>query len=68
LSSANDCQCDYWKAIVEMNGLNVLTKEQNEALKVLESISDSTLRRKMIEFLIKENSKKETPLIIEAPY
>ncbi|MCI08913.1 hypothetical protein A2U01_0029995, partial [Trifolium medium] len=37
----NDCQCNelnYWKSIVEMNGLNVLTKDQDEALKAIESI------------------------------
>ncbi|MCH97278.1 hypothetical protein A2U01_0018271, partial [Trifolium medium] len=40
-SDNNDCQCNglnYWKSIVEMNGLNVLTNEQDEALKAIESI------------------------------
>lgn len=42
-SDNNDCQCnqlDYWKSIVDMNGLNVLTSEQDEAIKAIESISD----------------------------
>ncbi|XP_045792081.1 uncharacterized protein LOC123886847 [Trifolium pratense] len=50
-SDNNNCQCNelsYWKSIVEMNGLNVLTNEQDEALKALESISDDNLRRKLI--------------------
>ena len=43
-----NCQCNelnYWKSIVEMNGLNVLTSEQDQALKALESISDNSLKR-----------------------
>jgi hypothetical protein len=70
-SDNNDCQCNdlnYWKSIVEMNGLNVLTSEQDQALKALESISDNSLKRKMIEFLIKENTKEKSPIINEAPY
>jgi hypothetical protein len=71
-SSDDNCQCndeiEYWKSIVNMNGLNVLTEEQDKTLKILESIPDNNLRRKMIEFLIKDNSKREAPQIIEAPY
>ena len=70
-SGNNNCQCnqiDYWKSIVDMNGLNVLTTEQDEAIKAIESISDNNLKRKMLEVLIQENSKKESPIIIEAPY
>ncbi|CAJ2643632.1 unnamed protein product [Trifolium pratense] len=70
-SDNNDCQCNelsYWKSIVEMNGLNVLTSEQDEALKALESISDDNLRRKLIETLIRDNSREKTPLVTEAPY
>lgn len=37
-------------------------------LKISVSISVFCTSGKMMEFLIKENSKKETPLIIEAPY
>ncbi|XP_045798027.1 uncharacterized protein LOC123892268 [Trifolium pratense] len=70
-SDNNSCQCNelnYWKSIVEMNGLNVLTSEQDEALKALESIQDDNLRRKLIETLIKDNLRGKTPLIKEAPY
>ncbi|KAK1360088.1 hypothetical protein POM88_044562 [Heracleum sosnowskyi] len=68
----NNCQCNeinYWKSIVEMNGLNVLTADQDKALKVIEALTDPDLKRKMIETLI-ENSivKKESPLIMEALY
>ncbi|CAL5186076.1 unnamed protein product [Lathyrus oleraceus] len=54
-SDSNDCQCnqlDYWKSIVGMNGLNVLTSKQDEAIKAIESISNKELKRKMIEVLI----------------
>ncbi|CAK8565192.1 unnamed protein product [Lathyrus sativus] len=67
----NNCQhnkIDYWKSIVDMNGLNVLTTEQDEAIKAIESISDNNLKRKMLEVLIKEISKKKSPIINEAPY
>ncbi|XP_050912612.1 uncharacterized protein LOC127127466 [Lathyrus oleraceus] len=70
-SNNNNCQCnqlDYWKSIVDMNGLNVLTSEQDEAIKAIESISDTNLKRKMLEVLIQENSRKESPVITEAPY
>ncbi|KAK2424968.1 hypothetical protein QL285_035270 [Trifolium repens] len=70
-SDNKNCQCNelnYWKSIVNMNGLIVLTSEQDQALKVLESISDNNLKRKMIEFLIKENSREKSPMINEAPY
>lgn len=67
-SDSNNCQynqLDYWKSIVDMNGLNVLTSEQDEAIK---SISNREQKRKMLEVLIQENSKKDFPLITEAPY
>ncbi|KAK2374805.1 hypothetical protein QL285_075743 [Trifolium repens] len=70
-SDNNSCQCNelsYWKSIVEMNGLNVLTSEQDEALKALESIPDDNLRRKLIETLIRDNLREKAPLIKEAPY
>ena len=49
-----------------MNGLNVLSEDQDKVLKALELIKDSELKRKLIETLIRDNS--ETPKIIEAPY
>jgi hypothetical protein len=67
----NNCQCDYYKSIVDMNGLNVLTKEQDEALKALETIENGPIKRKMIEILMKEYSdsqKIQKPFIMEAPY
>ncbi|CAL5212587.1 unnamed protein product [Lathyrus oleraceus] len=70
-SDSNDCQCnqlDYWKSIVDMNGLNILTSEQDEAIKAIESISNKELKRRMLEVLIQENSKKDFPVITEAPY
>ena len=51
-----------------MNGLYVLTSEQDEALKAIEAISDPNLKRKMIEVLMREHSRKEAPNIMEAPY
>ncbi|MCI39752.1 hypothetical protein A2U01_0060984, partial [Trifolium medium] len=67
----NDCQCNelnYWKSIVEMNGLNVLTKDHDEALKAIESITDNNLKRKMLEILINDNTRDNTLQITEAPY
>ncbi|MCH94958.1 hypothetical protein A2U01_0015930, partial [Trifolium medium] len=67
----DNCQCNelnYWKFIVEMNGLNVLTKDHDEALKAIESISDNNLKRKMLEILIKDNTRDNTLKITEAPY
>ncbi|MCI54789.1 hypothetical protein A2U01_0076039, partial [Trifolium medium] len=64
----NNCQCNelnYWKSIVEMNGLNVLTESQDKALDAIESIPDVNLKKKMLEILIKDNTRDNVLKVTE---
>ncbi|KAI8554885.1 hypothetical protein RHMOL_Rhmol05G0131500 [Rhododendron molle] len=64
---------NYWKAIVEMNGLsiNVLTDKQQGLLDIIDQIEDPQLRIKIIETCIASNTKEEEetkPRILNETY
>ncbi|KAH7849387.1 hypothetical protein Vadar_017119 [Vaccinium darrowii] len=74
-TNPKDCKCnnlecststDYWKAIVQMNGLsiNVLTNEQKSLLEVIDQIPDQNLKLKVIQSCISSVKEEE---IIEKP-
>ena len=68
-SDKEDCQkneINYWKSIVEMNNLNVLTTDQEEILKTINAITDKTLKEKMLKTLLQSNT--EIPVVKTTPF
>ena len=54
---------EYWKAIVEMNGLsiNVLTKTQSRILSMIDRIEDPEIKVKLINICLKQDQKNSEP-------
>ncbi|KAM7510610.1 hypothetical protein LguiB_009485 [Lonicera macranthoides] len=73
--SDSDCQCkaqtDYYKAILETNGLsiNVLTKEEQSILDLIDQVEDNNVKRKLIEqYLATFKTEKSSILPSSEPY
>ena len=57
--SKEDCECNHYKAIINMNGLciNVLTKEESLILKVIDKIENPEEKQKTLEEYILINKE-----------
>mgnify|MGYP003702561203 CR=1 FL=1 len=75
-SNINQCSIpdkNYWKAIVEMNGLhiegpsiNVLSDNQKSLLKVINKIQDPEIKLKMLEVCYSEAQKAKSENLLSA--
>ncbi len=72
IRSGKECQCnivqynkDYWKSLVGMKSLNVLTNSQEEILTIIDQVTDHNVKRQLLEFLIEKNpSNRESSKLI----
>ena len=75
-NSEAECNCnsqtDYYKAILEANGLsiNVLSKDEQNILDSIDKIKDAPIKRKMIEYYLStfKKEKEESHLPSYEPY